>query len=106
MLPHWLAPPSFLLLVLFMNILEVRFSWWSIFEARRAFVTHYRSACRWIATNLPPEAKFLAHDEAMLFLYTGRQAFRVRFPPWLTERQDRQPILDSLKSLDALATPA
>ncbi len=44
-------------------------------EQRTALVGK-RKAYAWIAGNTPPEARFIAYDDVLLYLYTGRQAIR------------------------------
>lgn len=42
----------------------------------RAALAGKREAYTWIAGNTPPEARFIAYDDVLLYLYTGRQAIR------------------------------
>lgn len=45
-------------------------------------------AYTWIRARTPPEASFLAADDALLFLYSGRHAMSKPLPPALWYRQD------------------
>jgi len=43
---------------------------------QRAFLAEERQAYRWIRQSTPPSAVFVAYNDVLLYLYTGRQAIR------------------------------
>jgi hypothetical protein len=66
---------------------------WAYADARtilgflpRAFVQHRqvrqsnRAAYAWISASLAPDARFIAYDDVILYLYTGRPARSIRVP--------------------------
>jgi hypothetical protein len=52
-----------------------------------------RAAFRWVKENLAPNARILAHDDAFLYLATGRKAMRVTLPPKPYYFEDRASLL-------------
>jgi hypothetical protein len=44
--------------------------------AQRTFLTEERQAFRWIDDHTAPQAVFVAYNDVLLYLYTGRQAIR------------------------------
>jgi 4-amino-4-deoxy-L-arabinose transferase-like glycosyltransferase len=43
---------------------------------QRSLLASKRQAYRWIASNTPTSARFIAYDDVLLYLYTGRQSIR------------------------------
>ncbi len=52
-----------------------------------------RASFRWIDENLPRQARVLTHDDAFLYLSTGRKAMRVTLPPKPYYFEDRASLL-------------
>ena len=57
----------------------------------------------WIARHTPPDAKFLAYDDVVLHLYTGRTAYRPVVPTRYLYREDEAGVERFVGSLPALA---
>ncbi len=49
-----------------------------IFRQHRQLLAAQREAYQWIGQNLPASARFVAYNDPLLYLYTGRQACSVR----------------------------
>lgn len=71
--------------------------------ANRRATAGRRAAYDWIRTSTPPSATFLANDDAMLYLYTGRTAASLIVPPMLSYRGEEGPLQDHLRTLPAYA---
>ncbi|HEV2386402.1 MAG TPA: hypothetical protein VGS20_04010 [Candidatus Acidoferrales bacterium] len=48
----------------------------AVMAARRAALAEQRQAYAWIRNQTPARARFIAYDDVLLYLYTGRQAVR------------------------------
>jgi hypothetical protein len=60
---------------------------------------------QWIASHLPEQARLFAHNETVLFLYTGRQATRLIVPTTFYYRYETARAAAFLASFDRLAQP-
>jgi len=69
----------------------------------RAQLAANRAAYRWIAQNTPADAAFLAYDDPLLYLYTGRAACRRVVPTRYFYRDDREGVTEVFTSLPAFA---
>jgi 4-amino-4-deoxy-L-arabinose transferase-like glycosyltransferase len=54
-----------------------------IFRQHRQLLAAQRQAYQWIDQNLPASASFVAYDDPVLYLYTGRHAASIRVAPRL-----------------------
>jgi hypothetical protein len=54
-----------------------------IFRQHRQLLAAQRQAYQWIDQNLPVSASFVAYDDPVLYLYTGRRAASIRVAPRL-----------------------
>ena len=52
---------------------------------QRSLLASKRQAYRWIAENTPESARFIAYDDVLLYLYTGREAIRPIAPSTASE---------------------
>ncbi len=59
-----------------------------IFRQHRQLLAAQRQAYQWIDQNLPASARFVAYDDPVLYLYTGRCASSVRVAPRLYYQGD------------------
>ena len=48
----------------------------NLMAGQRSLLTEKQQAYRWIDAHTPAEARFIAYDDVLLYLYTGRQAIR------------------------------
>ncbi len=62
-----------------------------------------RSAYQWIARNTPDSAAFLAYDDPLVYLYTGRAACRRVVPTRYFYRDDREGVRQIFNSIPAFA---
>jgi hypothetical protein len=62
-----------------------------------------REAYGWISRNTPADAKFLAYQDPILYLYTGRTAFRRTVPTRYFYREDRDGVSELFPALPAFA---
>ncbi len=62
-----------------------------------------RPAFDWIRGHLPEDAKFLAYSDTPLFLYTGRQGYRLEPPSRPFYYQDRPAILQPFSEVPEIA---
>jgi hypothetical protein len=62
-----------------------------------------RQAYEWIGRNLPDDAAFLAYDDPVLYLYTGRRGFRLSVSPKLFYHTDMEGFDRMFGSLDGFA---
>jgi len=62
-----------------------------------------RAAYQWIARNTPSEAAFLAYDDPLLYLYTGRAACRRVVPTRYFYRDDRNGVEEVFTSIPTFA---
>jgi hypothetical protein len=67
---------------------------------RRELRAAERQAYGWIAQQLPPQARFLAYDDTILYLYTGRPAISVRVPTKLYYQDDGEALIRLHSQLD------
>ncbi|MFN3322025.1 MAG: hypothetical protein ACK5AZ_00895 [Bryobacteraceae bacterium] len=67
------------------------FLWWNVYvidlrylpdleEGERAILEDSKATYRWIAANLPPDARLLSDQDPAIYLYTGRAAMRPDLP--------------------------
>ena len=70
--------------------------------ARRQLAAN-RSAYQWIAQNTPAEATFLAYDDPLLYLYTGRAACRRVVSTRYFYRDDREGVSEVFRTIPAFA---
>ncbi len=73
------------------------------FTERRELQAAEREAYRWIARQLPAQARFLAYDDTLLYLYTGRSAVSVRVPTKLYYQEDGEALIRLHSQLDQFA---
>jgi hypothetical protein len=59
---------------------------------------------RWIESNTPANAGFIACNDAVLYLYTGRPAMSLHIPPKLLYHTDRAGMADEYRGIDAFGT--
>ncbi|MCW5979154.1 MAG: glycosyltransferase family 39 protein [Bryobacteraceae bacterium] len=59
-----------------------------LFAMQAARTEESLGAFRWIAANVPPGDPLVAYHQALLYLYTGRQAAALKTPPVYAYRQD------------------
>lgn len=48
----------------------------SLMAGQRSLLAAKRTAYRWIRAHTPPQSRFIAYEDVLLYLYTGRQAIR------------------------------
>jgi hypothetical protein len=76
------AAVSLLALLAFAGLATANCAWFAPRELaanmghQRALLTEERQAYRWIARHTAPQAVFIAYNDVLLYLYTGRQAIR------------------------------
>jgi hypothetical protein len=73
------------------------------FTERRELQAAERQAYGWIAQQLPPQARFLAYDDTILYLYTGRPALSIRVPTKLYYQDDGESLIRLHSQLDEFA---
>ncbi len=74
-----------------------------ILDQNRRLVRDNLEAYRWIEGNVPEAATVLAYRDPVLYLYTGRRAYRLPPAPMPFYRQDREGILRPFRTLSDLA---
>jgi hypothetical protein len=73
------------------------------FAERRQILAARRDAYRWIVQQTPPDAAFVAYDDTVLYLYTGRPAVTVRVPTRLYYEENAEAFVRLHSHLDQLA---
>ena len=74
-----------------------------VFEQARTLRAAQEEASRWIVQNTPKDARFIAYNDPVLFLYTGRKATGVHFPPRLAYEGGRSQVVEYFASAAAFA---
>lgn len=69
-----------------------------IYRERGMFAGYDETAYQWIRTHTPAPAKFLAYDDVLLYLHTGRQAVNRPTPPDLQFTADNEGIRRHLEA--------
>ena len=73
------------------------------FVDRRQLLAAERGAYRWIDQELPADARFLAYDDTLLYLHTGRAACSVRVPTKFYYQEDGEAFVRLHSRLDEFA---
>jgi hypothetical protein len=58
---------------------------------------------QWIKASTPEDAAFVATDDAVLYLYTGRSAMALHIPPTLLYHNDLPGMVREYRGIDAFA---
>jgi hypothetical protein len=74
-----------------------------VLESRQELLTNTAPVYAWIRSRTPAEATFLAYDDAVLYLYSGRRGLSPPLPTRLLIRDDDPAILAYLNTLPGLA---
>ena len=74
-----------------------------IFRQHRRLLGAQREAYHWIGQNLPASARFVAYNDPVLYLYTGRRASCVPFAPGLYYRGDLDGLVRRHREVEAFA---
>ena len=75
----------------------------SLLDRHRDFRAEKQKAFQWIAANTSPQATFLAYDEPVLHLNTGRHGYGMHFPSRYFYADDRKSIVQFFKDGPKLA---
>ncbi len=87
-----------------------RQTWYGVTEFLPASYEEQEGALRakldaysWIRRNTPPRVRFFANDDAVFYLYTGREACSLAIPPDFVYRSDEARVVRFLESLPEFA---
>jgi len=75
----------------------------SVLGTQRQVLERNRGAYQWIRDNTPESARFIAYDDPLLYLNTGRQAIGLRVAQKHARRHDEPAINDTLNSVPEFA---
>jgi hypothetical protein len=74
-----------------------------IFRQHRLLLAARREAYGWVAAHLPETARFVAYDDPLLYLYTGRRAASVRVPTRLYYQGDLEAFVKRHAEVEPIA---
>ena len=74
-----------------------------IFRQHRQLLAAQREAYEWIGQNLPASARFVAYNDPVLYLYTGRRASCIPFVPGLYYQGDVAALVRRHREVEAFA---
>lgn len=75
----------------------------SVLATQKSVLIASKATYEWIRNNTPPTARFIACDDPLLYLYTGRQAVRLNLPHKLGRDHDMEGVTRTLNSIPELA---